>query len=743
MTGRIALLFFLLLAFHASAQQYLDSVIRIQGVSSDILLDGNLDEPLWQEATAFSFFEYSPDWGAKDSLTTLYVTFTDSDLLVGFTADMKAPDELVARNLLRDGYYGDDYFAFQIDPNRTKKNAFAFSAYPTGARYDAATSNNNIPLGWSSPGNRAYDMLWKGKVRVTENGWQGEYRIPLSNLRFEVRNGAVSAGISGHRSIHHRNKNILFPKIPREVQGGEGMPSLKQPVVFEGLVPKKDLQITPYVLGSLGASYAQNDPSVFEKNTRNQMDAGLDIRYGLTPSLTLDATLNTDFSQVEIDNQIVNLNRFSIFLPERRKFFQEQAGLFDFSLGILSQLFYSRTIGISDGRPVPILGGLRLTGELGNWDVGALSLQTGGTFIDNKSLASENFSVLRLRKKMFNDRSFIGLMATNRIRNGYVNTAIGIDGLVALGNDNFLIGSMASAIEGEGYGDTSFHFFDQSRFALRWEKRKLGGWYYKGSYEYSGEAFNPGMGFQLRERNQNLYVGLNHGKFRDTRTDGLFQYRRWRIVNTDLYTTPDLGKVQSWNQRPEWMGRFFSGNEISVFGQLQYEFLQSPLVFSEETFIPAGHYQFNYGGVSFRPGIQRELKLPTSVEYGQFFDGTNFLFQVAPEWNVNQHLTVDGSWRANYLNFNKRDTSEWIHIAQLRLNWAANLHLSGSLTTQYNSLADRVFTNARLRYNFKDGHDLYLVYNQEYNSQRNASLIPLPYYNDRNITLKYSYTFIR
>jgi len=743
MSGKVFFSLIILVTLGAQAQGYLDSVKIISKTQGNIVLDGYLDEPIWGKAAKFDFFEYSPIWGEKDSLTTLYVTFNDDYLLIGFQAKMNDPEKLVARNLRRDGYYGDDYFAFQIDPNRTKKNSFAFSAYPTGARYDASTSNNNIPLGFSNPGNRAYDMLWKGEVKITKRGWQGEYQIPLSNLRFEIRNGQVTAAISGHRSIQHLNKNLLFPQIPREVLGGEGMPSLKQPVIFEGLMPKKDLQITPYVLGGLGTTYDLNNESTYQKSNSNQIDGGLDVRYGLTPSLTLDATLNTDFSQVEIDDQIINLNRFSIFLPERRKFFQEQAGLFDFSLGILSQLFYSRTIGINNGRPVPILGGLRLTGELGDWDVGALSLQTKGTTIEGASLSSENFSVLRLRKKVFNDRSFLGMMVTNRIRKGYFNTAFGIDGLVNFGNDNFLIGSAASAFEGEDYSKSSFHFFDQSRFALRWEKRKQEGWFGKGSYEYSGENFNPGMGFQLRERNQNFYVGLHHGKFTDNREEYLFQYRRWRIVNTDLYTTPDLDNVLSWNQRPEWTGRFFNGGEISVFGQLQYEFLQNPLPLSEKISIPTGHYLFVNGGISFSPGIQRSVKIPLALEYGGFFDGTNLQLSASPEWNINRFLTLESSWRVNYLNFKERNLSEWVHIPQMRINWAANLHLSGSITGQYNSVADQVFSSARLRYNFKDGHDLYLVYNQDYNTDRIIKLEPLPYYNNQNFTLKYSYTFVQ
>nr|WP_299343476.1 DUF5916 domain-containing protein [Allomuricauda sp.] len=722
------------------AQEYLNSVETIEKTNHELQFDGFLKEPLWENAKQFPFMEWRPDWGKADSLTTLYITFDDDYLYVALDAKVSSPEKIIARNLIRDGWYGDDYFAFQIDPNRTKKNAFVFSIYPTGARYDMAIANNNIPLGRST-NNVAYDMLWEGKTQTTNEGWQVEYRIPLSNLRFELRDGEVTGAISAQRTINHENRLFVYPQVPQNIPGANGMPSLKKPVLFQGLQPKKDLQITPYVLGSTFSSYQLGgDANFYEKVSENELNAGLDVRLGLTPSLTLDASLNTDFSQVEIDDQLVNLSRVSLFFPERRKFFQEQAGLFDFNLGLLSQLFYSRVIGIRDGQLIPIIGGVRLTGELGNWDIGALSLQTEGSRNGDDVFPTENFAVLRLRKKMFNDRSFLGLMATQQIRKDYVNAAFGIDGMIDMGKENFFIGSVATTLEGENYGDVEYGFFKNSRIALLWDKRKQDGWFYKSAYEFSGENFNPSMAFLLRERHHNFYEQLNYGKFNNTPEDHTFQYQRWMLINSDTYFTTDFSDVLTWYNRPSWTGRFFSGDEISIFGQVQYEFLQEPLQFSREVTIPEGYYFFKFFGLSYNPGTQRAFKLSTAAEYGDFFDGENLEVRISPEWNLNEHLTFEGSWRLNYLNFKERDAQEWINVPQLRLNWAYNLHLSGSVTTQYNSISDQVFAAVRLRYNFRDGHDLYLVYNQDWNTERMLEVPRLPYYNNRLFTVKYLYT---
>ncbi len=738
---RNILIVFFLVHVGLFSQEYLNSIESIHKTNEQLVLDGFLNDPLWRKAKSFPFTEWRPDWGKSDSLTTLFITFNDDYLYVGLDAKDPHPEKIISRNLVRDGWYGDDYFAFQIDPNSTKKNALVFSIYPSGSRYDNAIYNDNVPLG-NAPSTPAYDMLWEGKTQITDNGWQAEFRIPLSNLRFEIRNGEVFGGISAQRTINYENKLMAYPKVPQNITGANSKPSLKKPVRFVGLQPKKDLQITPYLLTSTQGKFELNTTETsYEKDSFNELDVGLDVRYGITPNLTLDLTLNTDFSQVEIDDQIINLGRVSIFFPERRKFFLQQSGLFDFDVGILSQLFYSRTIGINNGRLTPILGGAKLTGELGNWDIGFLSLQTEGAQIGGNALPTENFSVLRLRRKVFNDRSFIGLMVTNRIREGYMNMALGVDGVINIAEEDFIITSLATTIEGENYSRADFNMIENLRFAFQYARRKRDGWFYRGAYEYSGENFNPGMGFLLREKHHNFYAGLNHGKFNSDSEKHTFQYLRWMPINSDLYFTTEFSDVLTWYNVSQWTGRFFNNDEISFFGQVQYEFLQEPLQFSNTIAIPQGDYFFTFFGASYSSGFQRALKIPISAEYGSFFDGENLQFRLSPEWSINEHFTLTGSWRLNYLNFNNRNVDEWINVPQLRLNWAYNLHLSGSITAQYNSINDQVFTSARLRYNFKDGHNLYVVFNQDYNTARSLLDSPLPRFNNRLLTLKYLYTF--
>lgn len=724
-----------------SSQEYLNNVESIHKTNEQLTLDGLLSEPLWSDAKSFPFIEWRPDWSKPDSLTTLFITFDNDYLYVALDAKDPHPEKIISRNLVRDGWYGDDYFAFQIDPNSTKKNAFVFSIYPSGSRYDDAIYNDNVPLG-NAPSTPAYDMLWEGKTQITDDGWQAEYRIPLSNLRFEIRNGEVLGGISAQRTINYENKLLVYPKVPQNITGANGKPSLKKPVKFVGLQLKKDLQITPYLLASTQNTFELNMEEVsYEMDSFNELDVGLDIRYGITPSLTLDLTLNTDFSQVEIDDQIVNLGRVSIFFPERRKFFLQQSGLFDFDLGILSQLFYSRTIGINNGRLTPILGGVKLTGELGNWDIGLLSLQTEGAQINNNALPTENFSVLRLRRKVFNDRSFIGLMATNRIRENYINTALGVDGVINISEEDFIITSLAITVEGDNYSNASFNLIENSRFAFQYARRKQDGWFGRVAYEYSGEDFNPGMGFLLREKHHNFYAGVNHGKFNSDQEKHTFQYWRWMPINSDVYFTTEFSDVLTWYNRSQWTGRFFNNDQISFFGQVQYEFLQEPLQFSNAITIPQGGYFYTYFGASYSSGFQRALKTPISGEYGSFFDGENLQFELSPEWSLNEHFTLIGSWRINYLNFNNRNVDEWINVPQIRLNWAYDLHLSGSVTAQYNSINNQMFASARLRYNFKDGHNLYAVFNQDYNTERNLFEPMLPRFNSQLLTVKYLYTF--
>lgn len=715
-----------------------DDRVVIMQTSGSLTLDGILNEPLWNDAKEFKFHEFSPNWSVPDSLTTAYVTFDDQNLYVGLIAKEPDTEKIIIRNLIRDGWQGDDFFTFHIDPNMSGENALVFSIYPSGSRYDMSVSNDGVPLG-DSTFNKSYDMIWEGQTNINDQGWSAEYKIPLSNLRLKVIDGKVLAAISAQRTQVHLNKTLVFPLNAQNIPNANMVPSLKLPIELKGLQPKKQFQFTPYVLGTLGNSFELNEGE-YVKRKGNDFNVGGDLRLGLGSSLILDLTANTDFAQVEIDDQIVNVSdRVNIFLPEKRKFFQEQAGLFDFNTGIGSQLFYSRAIGINQGRLTPIIGGARLTGRLNDTDVGFLSLQTNKTNLDDLSTPSENFSVFRVRQKLFNDSSFLGFMATNRVNEDSYNTAFGIDGVISLQKNLFLIGSVSSEFSNH---KNQFDLFDRSRISLLIDKRQEDKFFYRFGYEYSGDNYSPDMSFLLRSQHQNFYANLNYGRFNNDRRKHLFRYSRWTFLNSDVYFDTNLSKVITFYNRSFWRGSFFDGSSVSVFGQFQYESLESPIQLSDKLIIEEGDYKFAYFGLSYSPGNRYNLQFPISVEYGSFYDGANLKFRLQQVFNFGKHLNISNSWQSNYISFKERDLKDWIHIVQTKINWAYNLNLSGSLIGQYNSLNDTYLLSARMRYNFKDGNDLYVVFNQDYNTISSLDRINLPAYNSQFLTFKYTYTFL-
>ena len=303
----------------------------------------------------------------------------------------------------------------------------------------------------------------------------------------------------------------------------------------------------------------------------------------------------------------------------------------------------------------------------------------------------------------------------------------------------FIISSLATSIE----KNTEYDFINNIRFAFLFEKRKQDGLFYKASYEYSAENFNPGMASLLRERHHNIYTSVSKGKFNSKKDNGLFRYKRWIFLDSDLYFSPDMSRVISWYSSPSWQGTFFSGDQIRVFAIADYESVIKPIEFTDNVTIQSGEY-FNYGfGASYTQGSQRKFKAPISAQYKGFFDGLELRFNIEPTLNINEHFNISLRWKSSYLNFENRNNSEWVNVVQGKFNWAYNLHLSGGIIGQYNSITHKFVTSARLRYNFKDGHDLYVVYNQDYNLDRNLMMTQISRFQNRIFTLKYLYTFFK
>ena len=261
--------------------------------------------------------------------------------------------------------------------------------------------------------NRDFNTFWDAAVSQDSAGWYAEIRVPFKSLRFQETDGQVIMGLSAQRKIARKVERLIYPAIPPIANWAFLRPSMAQKIVLTGIEPTRTVYVAPYALvGTEGWNELNEQETDYQRQSEFQWNVGGDVKFSITNNLTMDFTVNTDFAQAEADDQLINLTRFSLFFPEKRQFFQERAGIFDFRVGGQSRLFFSRRIGLTDdGQAVPIYGGVRLVGRFDTWDLGALNMQTQPF----DSIPSENFGVLRLRRRAFNQYSYVGGMFTSRM----------------------------------------------------------------------------------------------------------------------------------------------------------------------------------------------------------------------------------------------------------------------------------------------------------------------------------------
>ena len=470
MCYRITALIVLLAVVSAAAHE----MISLQRLDGAILFDGMPDEAAWEQATTLDFTMHLPTFGESPTEESIVKLIYDDDYLyLSGSLYTSEPGMVLAKSKKRDALVGStDWFGILIDSYNDRENALAFFTNPNGLRLDVNVFNDAVG---ASPMNISWNTFWDVKTQITDQGWFVEIRIPFSSLQFQSIDDQVVMGITSWRWIAKKNEMDVYPAISQD--WGElstWKPSNTQRIVLKNVESKKPFYVAPYVLAGRSQHSTLNDENTsYEKYIDPTLEAGLDLKYGITNNLTLDLSVNTDFAQVEADDQQVNLTRFSLFFPEKRLFFQERAGIFEFNFGRQDKLFYSRRIGIRDNLQVPIYGGARLVGRMGKWDLGLLSMQTAPM----EDFNSENYSVLRLRKQVFNENSDAGIIFTNRIdTEGNYNATYGADATIRLWKQDFLSLRWAQtfASEAESTGD----ILDPSRFWLSLSRRQFKGFTY-------------------------------------------------------------------------------------------------------------------------------------------------------------------------------------------------------------------------------------------------------------------------
>lgn len=722
------------LVFHSIPAWSQDLVpMDVERIYGPIQIDGPSFEPAWEGIDPLPLIQYEPNPGEQATeQTEIRLAYDDEYIYFSLRAYDTDKTGIRANTLYRDDLSGDDHFEILLDTFNDNETGLIFTTTPAGIRREAAVSND-ASGSMGSWLNVSFNTFWDVKTVVDERGWFAELRIPFSSLRFQDENGRVEMGFSVQRKIARRSERLIYPPVSPSIAWGFLRPSLARKIVFEGVYSRKPLYVTPYGLSGLEHAGGLNalDESWGENEFKREI--GVDLKYGITNNLTLDLTVNTDFAQVEADDQLVNLTRFSLFYPEKRQFFQERAGIFEFYTGGLSRLFHSRRIGLTDeGQPVRLLGGARVVGRVGDWDLGFINMQTE----DYQENPSENFGVFRVRRRFLNDYSYAGGMVTNRIGfDGTYSTAYGLDSNVRLFGDDYLSLQWAQTFDDQMIDSGDLNGINSGRVNALVERRRRQGFGYATGLTWSGPHFNPGIGFIQRSDFSMVDQVVSYSWLPGAASNLL-----WHTLGFQgaVYLRNQDRTVETAEIGPEYAFGRRAGSSGNVDFKMIYEDLLFPFSLSNDAVVPAGSYTFYQANAQYRMPQTNLKQLGFNLNAGSFYDGYRISAGVVPAWNVSRHLRLSGEYTYNLVRFPDRDQRFNAHIARLRIGTALNTALSTNAFVQYNSASRAFSANVRFRYNFREGNDLWVVFS------RNdwVNMRPLyPLVDTQTILLKYTYTF--
>lgn len=667
---------------------------------TQVRVDGLLSEPFWANARVIDDFRTREpeEGGMPTERTEVRIVWDADNLYVGVMAFDSEPDRVVARLRQRDkvmsargyggaSFAGDDGIALLLDPFDDDRNGIILATNANGAQFDALLTDEGgqINVDWQG--------VWDVAGTRTSDGWSAEFAIPWRSIRYPA--GAdTDWGLNVFRSIPRKQEEILWRSWERE---GGGFDRVSRAGSVGGLVDLPsagaNIEVKPFVLAGSRGERAADDLSY-----QGEFDAGLDMKAELRPGLVLDLTVNTDFAQVEVDNQQVNLTRFSLFFPERRDFFLENAGIFEFGRtgyggGPPFLMFFSRRIGIGSDGPVPILGGGRLTGRVGNQTVGFLSVATD----EVSSQGREIFNVARVKRDI-GESGYIGAMVTDRRGDGSGNTVAGLDGLLRL-NSRIVAEAFAARSHTEGEGGEG----NVLAGSMNYTTDLQGGFLQLLSVD---EGMNTRSGFVARRDFRSAQINLRQSMrpdFAGIRKIDL------RVNNEWGWTTGGDFQERQWG--PSLRFDFESGDDLNFsynFGDSQVD---DPFTLADSLAVGVGRYAVD--GWSIRAGTSsaRSIRLSANVERKDFYDGSIETTGGGLTWAPNPAITLEPQFRRSHVTI---PTGEFTaDISSMRLTWAFSPKMTTTAFVQHNSLNDQIVTNVRFNFIHRPGSDLFLVFSDD------------------------------
>ena len=706
------------------------NIVKAIKTSSNPILDGDvLNDPAWSEVPEVNnFVQKTPDEGQPVSeKTVVKIMYSDIAFYVAVVCYDANPEALVISDTRRDSPLNNsDSFSFIIDTFKDFQTGYLFGTNPAGIEYDAQITGGGeggsmmrrFSMGTGGGFNVNWDAVWEVKSQKGEYGWSAEFLIPFKTLRYK-KGEDQSWGINFERVIGRKKEEAHWAPISRQFTMNR---LISAGTLTHMNVPNsRNIKIMPYGLGQ--KSTTKGEDSVSSKNN----NFGLDAKMSIGSTMTLDLTYNTDFAQVEADEQQINLDRFDLFFPEKRAFFLENAGLFSMGTGggfsgPDIEIFFSRRIGVGpEGEPVPILGGGRLTGTAGGMKVGILTMRTDAV----KDVTEINqYSVLRLKKELPN-RTHIGAMYTaldHMGQEGYTNKSYAFDAQLG-------VGKLSKIVAFAGFTDTPGKNKDNAyayRIEISRDTKQIST---NASYTEVGDSFNPEMGYLKRE-NYRKWSARIFTRLRPKNKFGLLEIRPH--INYDSYWKLNgFQESGRWHIDNHW--EFRSGFEFHTGINIKKEGVMEPFEIFD-VIVPTGTYNDKEIQFLIMTNQAKPISLSTMSRVGGFFGGDRINMTPTIKIRFMDKITSEFSYNYNKVKLSDNNFTTTLMRARVTYAFLPKMYIQSLL--QYNNQSDLWSMNWRFIWQQSAATGLYLVYNQT----QDYDGIPIDS-NTKSFVIKYSHLF--
>jgi Domain of unknown function (DUF5916) len=702
-----------------------DIEIHVRWTDKPVTIDGKLDEQAWEEALPYHnyFFQQEPlDRAPSGEKTSVRVLQDENTLYFGMQCYETDPDKIFATVKRRDGsFLTDDALELLIDTFQDKRNSYAFGTNPFGAKVDAIISDEGNHI------NKSWDCIWRCKSLINSQGWAVELAIPFKSLKYK-KGHRVDWGINITREIKHLKEVTYLAPIPRGL-GHNGKFKGSLFATLKGIrTPEQslNLEVVPYL--TAGKTYFYQP----EENN-SELDAGMDIRYHITPQFTADISYNTDFAQAESEQEVVNVTRFNIDLPEKREFFLESAGLFQFGSGLSAggsvvggrsqsefKLFNSRTIGIVNEERIRLVGGSKIAGRTGRYSIGVMNFQSKEDELDDGSIEpSTNFTAVKLKRDLFTN-SNIGLMFLNKQSSSETyNRTLGGDGFFAFSPEFIVNGSVAKTfapgIDSEDWAGDLGLIINKDWVDLTCR------------YTHVDTLFNPEMGFVKRGNIRSYDGTLSLTKWINNK-----RFKSFSVINDLEYKTDHHSTMMYRENRLNFWLTLASEDYLSFSVHRRYDYVPGE-DYIQDIRIDQGGYIGNHQHLQFRSYRARRFSGTLSYRWGASYDGNSKSISFSNKTKINNNFNMDLSYSYNQLDLKNGYFNA--HLLAGRWTYSFSTELFAKFYLQWNDADHRVATNLLIDYIYSPRCHIYLVFNEN----RDTLMLSDSKVKDRMLLLKLTY----